>query len=228
MRSLTITRANLTPEAQARGVMAQVASRIGGRLLRADSAENLEELLDSMLGDEDVEAELSALSLALTLLPVGEELGWGASPGALSGLQEAARLAAVCNALEPQAAQHDVLCLGPRAVYENDAPPWEIMQLVFAHARIPLALLALTEANHRGLPLPAWMEGHLAEVIVRGYRSRLVLMASAGVPVPEELVSAEQRLDLAALQEEMAGVYRAWDQSARRFASERASASSSR
>lgn len=212
-----------SPEQRALAVCKQTARTLGGRLLTASDPVDLRGLLDVMLGDEEVSTALVALSFALPHLSQGALLASvgtvvsGATPR--KQLEQAQLLAAHLQALESRPdANQEVLKLSVADAYRNDAPPPEVMELVLGYAQVPLALLALIEASSQGAPLPDWLAEALCEVILRGYEARLRLMASAGLPVPDDLIPSAQRLDLPALFAQSAEVYRQWGEALARFA----------
>ncbi len=203
---------------RARAILDRSCKVIGAPLLAATSPDDLEGQVDVLLGDTRVRDDFDALTLALPHLP---DDGTAVDLVAILGERgaelfvRAGQLASVLSRVAAQQeTEHPVLQLGVADVYRNHAPPPEVMELVLRNARVQPALVAVAEAMRQGQPLPSWLGEHLAEMIRAGHEARLVLMASAGLRVPEEVVPLDARLELSTLETRAAEVYRRWEEEA--------------
>jgi hypothetical protein len=101
------------------------------------------------------------------------------------------------------------------AVYDQDGPPPEIIELIAAFQKGVLAYFLMSAAASRPGAPPELLT-HLAQLFHDGILARLRHLASLGYHVDETTVPADQRLDLGAIHAEHA----AWEESLRREADE--------
>jgi hypothetical protein len=82
------------------------------------------------------------------------------------------------------------------ATYDQEGPPPEVMDLIAAYQKVPLALLLLVYLENHHPEAPEALLVELARIVRQGHLARLVHLAALGYEVPEELVPVDRRLDL--------------------------------
>lgn len=85
------------------------------------------------------------------------------------------------------------------ATCDQEGPPAEVMDLIAAYHKIPLALLLLVYLNNHHPDAPEALLVELARIVREGYLGRLGHLAALGYEVPEAPVTADRRLDLATI-----------------------------
>jgi hypothetical protein len=112
------------------------------------------------------------------------------------------------------------------AVYDQDGPPPEIIEMIAAFQKGILAYFVLMYAGSRRPDASPELLIYLAQLFHDGLLARLRHLASLGYTVDEATVPSDQRLDLAAIYAE----HEAWEESLRRegdeFAAQRLAARS--
>lgn len=112
------------------------------------------------------------------------------------------------------------------ATYDQDGPPPEVMDLIAAYQKVPLALLLLVYLKNHQPDAPDALLVELARLVREGHLARLAHLAALGCQVPDELVSADRRLDLEVIYAEHDAWKASLRQQARDFAAQRLAARS--
>lgn len=193
--------------------------RIGGALLAASDADDLDDRLDAVLRDGAIfhlnalasrdfdPAQLRAVSTRDVEVKIGKFL-WSLSIGdriaVAPGL--AVWVTALITALDGFVGLHGIaaLCrqadqLTPDLLSSPELPP-ELAQALADQLRLVALLLALGQARRQKLKLYGWQGPALAARIRTATLSHLSVLASVpGVVIPTELLPVGQRLDLDAV-----------------------------
>lgn len=126
----------------------------------------------------------------------------------------------------PSVVYQSTLRMRASAVYDQEGPPPEIIELIAAFQKGVLAYLLLRYAGSHRLDTSPELLTYLAQLFHDGVVARLRHLASLGHTVDEVIVPVDQRLDLKAIHAE----HEAWEESLRReadaFAAQRLAARS--
>jgi hypothetical protein len=107
--------------------------------------------------------------------------------------------------------------------YRQDGPPAEVVDLIAAYQKAPLALLLLAVVQHLPVIVAPEIVLELGRVVHAGLVARVTHLASLGYSVPESLVPLEQRLDLESLVREHEAVRESFRREAGTFTASRSS-----
>jgi hypothetical protein len=210
------------PEQQmAKQLVLRVLRDVGGPLLHAESLADFETQFDFLVCSREAQHSISEGLSAISRLgngsglPVPENTLRKLLGSSFSQFTKALRLHEQAERLwrAGSSTRHEfdeVLNLTPLDAFDEDAPPPEVMDLVFAVFRGPPNSFALGEAIIEARELPKWMQQRLAESAHAECYARLRLLASIGYPVPLSTVPEMDRLNLKALYAEIEEVYKRW------------------
>lgn len=186
------------------------ASQLGGRVLAATDRDELDEILDELILSSDLDHlnELAVkAAMELPSFPTDamaefvEDIAGVVGVEAARALTDAAELIRVWTdaQLSSLAAIGDdsgpLRDLPAISVLDPELPP-EIAQALIGARRAALTQLALIRALRKDEPLEPWLASALVSRFVDGVRAHLALIAAL-VPVPEHVVPASARLNLA-------------------------------
>lgn len=206
----------------------------GAPLLHAGDQDDLEARADDVLESEDFAAWRAELAAGVPTVDVGEEIGWDDDALAVYGLGSAQPLRTALTLTEWTAHAHKQLVaatsaeiaeLDPASLAEAQLlaqkPLWfltdrdiplPVSRALLAGVYAEVYLLAVLEALHAEHAPAAWLARAIAERWRDNTRELLRLLASyPGVEVPENIIPAGERFDLAALEAEHAARSKAFD-----------------
>lgn len=193
------------------------ASKLGDVLLNATDRDDLDDRLDALLDDPDVfhwNALATRLASAVVTRPPVPADAFASACESLVGptpareLMNAAPLLdawmraqhLVITTMDPEIsrdAAHAVDAMGP-AILTSATVPAEVSLALAGALRAALVLLALGRAAESKRSIEPWLALALIERFVAGVRAHLRLLAAhPGSGVPDDVLPASERLDLA-------------------------------
>lgn len=199
---------------QARALLLQRARAVAEPFLKATSPDDLEGLLAEALDDHDLLGKLEAFDQTfraqvplLGSQPLEHEamtrlLGPAladhlVSPRALDEAHE--KVFSLLRAEITVGIQRPNLGLLKVSPEEAAGLPGRVMKLVLDRWKSKLAGATLVAAVFGEKVIRGWRADALHEAVEQGKRATLVLLTGLGVPVPEDIIPASERLDLGAL-----------------------------
>lgn len=193
------------------------ASKLGDVLLGATDLDDLDDRLDALLDDPDVfhwNALATRLASAMATRPAVAAEAFATACEPLVGPTPARELATAAPLLDAwvraqrtvlattdadatREAAHAVEALGP-AILTSPTVPAEVSSALAGAFRAGLVLLALGRATESARSIEPWLALALVERLVAGVHAHLRLLAAyPGASVPDDVLPAAERLDLA-------------------------------
>jgi len=176
------------------------------RMVNLTKVAHVDQVLEALVSDDRAFAEhVQALADVLRVETSSE---WALPEKAAGLLAELPRLALAVDRATGTAEDSEMmgtaspfqstLRMRATATYDQEGPPPEVMDLIAAYQKVPLALLLVYLENHHP-EAPKALLVELARIVQQGHLARLAHLAALGYEVPEELIPSAGRLDMDAL-----------------------------
>lgn len=182
---------------------------------------HVDQLLEGLISDDRVFSEhVQALAEVLRdeadtqALPEQAALLMAELPQLAQAVDQATGFAEDAEMMGTASPWQPTLRMRATATYDQDGPPPEVMDLIAAYQKVPLALLLLVYLKNHHPEAPETLLVELARLVRQGHLARLAHLAALGYEVPDDLVPADQRLDLEAIYAEQ----NAWNETLRQEA----------
>jgi hypothetical protein len=183
-----------------------LVAALARRLVALTNPAHIAQVLEGLVSDDRVFSEhVQALAEVLRGEAEGQALPEQAArlladlPQLAQAVDQATGLAEDAEMMGTASPWQPTLRMRATATDDQDGPPPEVMALISAYQKVPLALLLLVYLKNRHPDAPEALLVELARIVREGHLARLAHLAALGYEVPDELVSAERRLDLEAL-----------------------------
>lgn len=201
----TSTRGQPRSSAPTSGLYRLVAS-LSRRLVALTDLAQIDQVLEGLLSDDRTFSEhVHALAELLRGEADGQALPEPAArqlvdlPQLALAVDHATGIAEDAEMMGTASPFQATLRMRASATYGHDGPPSEIMVLIAAYQKVPLALLLLVYLKNHQPDAPEALLVGLARTVREGHLARLAHLAALGYEVPEELVPVDRRLDMEAL-----------------------------